>query len=288
MIPKKRALLSASIIAALIFHAPVFSLERENLPPWVALQVGEDELRDRNFAIALEYFSDALARQPLFPEALLGIAQVHEAAGDFTLARQYYVAALAQADALVVRDDITQLQLKLVDLLALSDDPTDEALKMEQLHQIVRRDTVFSRQDDRPHQRDQMRRVLYEGGLNRVLVLYRLNEPQSTAGHRRLGNILRSSSRDEDRELAVDHLLFAVVEVVGRAVTAMLEETFDYQFSTVQELLIEAQEVPAVHQYLMDMELPQMLRELQGALEVAPHERSGTIASEIARIQFNR
>jgi tetratricopeptide (TPR) repeat protein len=285
---QRRALLTVWVIVTFGFHAPVFSLERENLPPWVALQVGEDELRDRNFAIALEYFSDALARQPLFPEALLGIAQVHEAAGDFSLARQYYVAALAQADALVVRDDITRLQLRLVDLLSLSDDPVDDALKMEQLHEIVRRDDIFSRRDNRPHQRDQMRRVLYEGGLNRVIVLYRLNEPQSTSGHRRLGNILRNSLAEEDRDAAVDHLLFAVVEVVGRAVTAMLEETFDYQFDTVENLLMQSREVPAVHRYLLDMELPQMLRELQSALEVAPHERSSTVASEIARIQFNR
>ncbi len=280
-------LLPVTLFLALAL-GPVQGAGAQQVPPWVSYQLGQMELRNRNYAQALELFSEALAGQPLFPEALAGIAATHQAVGDFSLAREYYLSSLHLSSHLVVKDDENRLRMNLVELLEFSDHREDEELLRAQLDAVIASDPIFTRRDPIPHQRDQMVSLLYGGGLDRVIVLYRLSHPQSTAGHRRMGTLLMSSDDEDDRRLAVEHLLFAVVEITGRAVEAIIAESFRYQFTTMENFLETVQRYPAVRDYIAEVELIRILRELETALSRSPDAGATAAAAEIARNRFIR
>lgn len=255
-------------------------------PPWVSYQLGNRELQQRNHARALEHFSEALAGQPLFPEALAGIARTHQAAGDVALAREYFLAALEYAPSLAVRDDEHRIRLELVDLLEFSHRREDEALLREQLLAIIDGDPVFNRRDAVPHQRDQMYELLLESGLDRVLVLYRLDYPQAAAGHWRYGAALLEENDEDLRSRAVEHLLFAVVETAGRGIAAIIEESFQFQFTTMEQFFSVLPDYPHVEAYVQEARLPLMLRQLARALEGSGDPRGADAARAIARNPF--
>ncbi len=220
--------------------------------------------------------------QPVYPEAMVGMARVHRASGDTTLARRYYRQALESAHQLVIPDEEFSIRLELAELYALSGTTEDMRLRRKELEIVVNRDPVFSgREDDRL--REAMVDLLYGNGLNRVLVLYRLDFPQAREAHRRMGEMLLQSDRSQDHLDAVEHLLFAAVEVAGRAVRALIDIQFNYEFTTVERLIADAAEHPDVARYLEQADLRGILHSLADALEQSPRENGAARAAEIRR-----
>lgn len=256
------------------------SVGAEERPAWVLFQVAERYFRERDFARAMEMYGEALARQPVYPEAMVGMARVHRAAGDLALARRYYTGALEQAHHLLVPDEEFAIRLELARLFSVSGTREDLARRREQLELVVARDPVFSRRENELH-RDAMRDLLYRNGLDRVLVLYRLNFPQSQEAHRRLGELLLESGRQEDHDLAVEHFLFAVVEIAGRAVNALIDIQFDFEFTTVRNLLETARDHPDVGRYLDRVDFESALVGLADALDLASDPAGSARAEEI-------
>lgn len=245
--------------------------------------LAERHFREREFARALEMYGEALAAQPVFPEAMVGMARVHRAAGDLTLARRYYRAALDASSQMSIPDEEYAIRLELARLFALSGAAADLQLQREELQRVVDRDPVFSRSDNELH-RDAMLDLLYRSGLDRVLVLYRLDFPQAREAHQRMGELLLASGTREEIDLAVEHFLFAVVESAGRAVNAVIDIRYDFEFSTVENLLILTQEYPDIHRYLREVDFFSALGGLADALEQSTREAGPARAAEIRGI----
>ena len=254
-----------------------------SVPAWVLYETAERHFRNREFSLALEMYGEALSVQPVFPEAMAGMARVHRAAGDTTLSKRYFLRALGDAHHLIIPDQEYALRLELARLYELSGTEQDMRNRQEQLEAIVARDPIFSRTED-PQRRDAMVDLLYRNGLNRVLVLYRLDFPQSLEAHRRLGQLLLDARSPDDREQAVEHLLFAVVEIAGRAVEALIDIQFDFTFTSVENLLATASRHPDVLRYLENSRFLPVLRDLADALEAAPDNRGLQQAREIRRV----
>lgn len=258
-----------------------FSQQRsDGRPAWVLHQIAERHYRAREFAQALEMYGEALVVHPVYPEAMVGMARVHRAAGDTTLAERYYRQALADSHHLVIPDEEFAIRLELAELYSLSGPERDERLRREQLQTVVDRDPIFSRREE-PNRRDAMEDLLYRSGLDRVLVLYRLEFPQALEAHHRLGVLLSDSNDPEDRRLAVEHFLFAAVEIAGRAVRALIEIQFDFEFTTIENLLATADAYPEVAAYLESAGFRRILLALADALDAAPDERGSARAEAI-------
>jgi hypothetical protein len=94
-----------------------------------------------------------------------------------------------------------------------------------------------------------------------------------------------SSSRGstEDTARAVEHLLFAVVEIAGRAVDAIIDREFDYQFTSVADLLLTARRFPEVQRYLDESDFLGLLLKLAAALDETDTPGAPVAAAGIRR-----
>ncbi|MEX2443067.1 MAG: tetratricopeptide repeat protein [Alkalispirochaeta sp.] len=249
-------------------------------PAWIHFERAQEAARpgpERDYAEALRLFSRALSAQPVYPEAYIGMARVYVAEGDIALARRYYQRALEQSGSLEIPDEEFELRLELARLL--EQEGADREYR-NALQRIVNEDPVFNA-DSESTQRRAMRERLFESGLNRVLILYRLDFPQSLEAHRELADYLLQESDPRRREQAVEHLLFSVVEIAGRAVNAIIDHEFDYQFTTVADLILTAQRYPEVRRYLQEMGFVELLLKLATALDDVPEEGAQRAAAEI-------
>ncbi|HKK48682.1 MAG TPA: tetratricopeptide repeat protein [Alkalispirochaeta sp.] len=251
-------------------------------PAWVHFERAQDAARsgpDRDYAEAIRLYSRALAARPVYPEAYIGMARVYAAEGDVALARRYYQQALEQSGSLEIPDEAFELRLELARLL---EQEGAEREYRNALQRIVNEDPVFNNDSDST-QRQAMRDRLLDSGLNRVLILYRLNFPQSLEAHRELADYLLNDADSRRREQAIEHLLFAVVEIAGRAVNAIIDHEFDYQFTTIADLILTAQRYPDVQQYLQEMGFIGLLLRLASALDSFPEDGAERAAAGIRR-----
>lgn len=251
-------------------------------PAWVYFERAEDAARpgpERDYAEAIRLYSRALSAQTVYPEAYIGMARVYAAEGDTALARRYYQRALEQSESLEIPDEEFELRLELARLL--EQEGADRQYR-NALRRIVNQDPVFNGETE-GNQRRAMRERLFESGLNRVLILYRLDFPQALEAHRELADYLLEEPTPERREDAVEHLLFSVVEIAGRAVNAIIEHEFDYQFTTIADLILTAQRYPDVRRYLQEMSFIELLLKLAAALDEAPPDGAQRAAAEIRR-----
>jgi hypothetical protein len=125
--------------------------------------------------------------------------------------------------------------------------------------------------------------TLFVSGLDRVIVLYRLNFPAALEAHRLYARyLLDDGSRTADQiDEAIEHLLFAVVETVGRGVNAIIEREFDYQFTTIPEMIARTDRYREIRDYFRTEDLIGLLRDLAIALEASERPNAAVRAAEI-------
>lgn len=233
-----------------------------DLPAWVVAERAEQAFESGDLGRALQLYGAALADQPLFVEARVGMARVYRALGDFPLAERMYLEALDNARQFDVPDERYTVMLELAQMYALQGDPHAAE---RQLRTIITDDLVFNTVGP-AGQRTQMKRVLLEDGVNRVIVLYRVDFPQALEAHRRIARMLLDSRSQTDRDEALDHALFVVVEIVGRGVRALIDRNPAYQFRSLDQFLDDASEIDAIRQYLEAVDFTEALRLLRRAL----------------------
>ncbi|MCG8481099.1 MAG: hypothetical protein MI724_18540 [Spirochaetales bacterium] len=234
---------------------------------------------EQDYARALRLYSRALELQPIYPEALIGIARIYRAEADLVLAETFYREALDQAAHLDVPDDEYALRLELA---RMYDQIGEERDYRTMLLSVVNRDPVFVGRDDN-NQREAMLELLLRRGLDRVLVLYRLDFPQSLDAHLQYGRYLVQRGGQSDIDLAVEHLLFGVVEIASRAVEAIIERRFDYQFESVASFLQTADLHPEVAAYLQNHAFEATLRDLADVLDMSSLVGAEAAAAGIRR-----
>lgn len=252
------------------------------VPAWISFERAEEASRegpDRDYAEALRLYSQALAVQPLYPEAHAGIARLYRTEGDVAMARRHYERALEQSRAFQIPDEEYALRIELAEMY-LQTGATEDYRNA--LQRVINRDPVFAGIDG-SLQREAMRDRLHESGLNRVLTLYRLDFPQSLEAHRHYADYLLQQGSTEDTARAVEHLLFAVVEIAGRAVDAIIDREFDYQFTSVADLLLTARRFPEVQRYLDESDFLGLLLKLAAALDETDTPGAPVAAAGIRR-----
>ncbi|MFP4211097.1 MAG: tetratricopeptide repeat protein [Alkalispirochaeta sp.] len=284
------AVLSPTIILVLLLSVPAAPLraqqEREKRydVAWLEYEAAEAALRDRDYSEALRRYARALEIQPSFVEAYVSIARAYRELGDLQLAERYYRRALEQRSQLQIPSEVYAIRLELAamyDARRSGGNDFDRKYRNELLH-IIADDPTFSK-DEPPRQREAMRDVLLNDGVNRVIILYRLDFPAATAAHRLYGRYLLEGSDSSAGIQAAEHFLFALVEIAGRAVTALIDRRYDYEFTSLADLYRTAAAFPAVLEYLDREELLTTLRELRSALASVPGDSTATAVESVDR-----
>lgn len=273
---RERVLVAIGVASMALFVPTVASQSsvQTREPGWVTFLRAEREFRDRNLGRALQLYGEALQAQPVFPEAELGIARVYRAEGAVDLAERFYRQAIDRADALDVPESEYAIRLELAELL--TDLGRSDEARVE-LEAIVARDAIFAQRNP-AWQRSAMRELLRDRGLDRVLVLYRVDFPPALAAHRELARYYLGPGNDTER--ALDHALFAVVQIVGRTVEVLLTREIGFQFSTVESFIATAARHEDIAAHLRRIDLAGALRTLAEALERdGEPEESARIAS---------
>lgn len=262
------------LVTMMLFHPAVAWTQTEDARPaqydvaWLEYEAAEAAARERDFSEALRRYARALELRPAYPEAFVGIARTYRRLNDPILAERYYDEALERVSQLQVPDDRYAIQLEKARLFdGLRNDRDYDRKYRNTLLTVIQDDPTFSANEP-PGQREAMRRRLFADGINRVLVLYRVDFPEALEAHRLYGRYLLETRNHDEWIVASEHFLFAVVEIVGRAVDAVIEREFDYQFTTIGDLYRRAAEYPEIAAYIESEELLEALRNLQRALQL--------------------
>lgn len=268
--PGTRALL---LLAALSLIAPAIPAQEER-PAWLALEEGDRYFDQGAFGDALRSYQSALAEAGIMPEAEVGMARVYAAQADDLLAIRFYREALEQEQQFDVPEEAHRARYELAEIYRRQRRP--EAYE-ELLLQVVADDTLFSDPEEETT-RTQMRELLLSEGVDRLLLLYRLQEPFSTEAHQRLAE----HYVDAGRGVAMDHAMFAVVKILSEAISVYRERYFDYEFQSVVEFHRRLSRQPLIREYLQASELYRTIYYLGRA--VALYQPRSGVAREIMEI----
>jgi tetratricopeptide (TPR) repeat protein len=255
--------------------------ERRYDQAWLEQEAADRDARAGDYGAALRRYARALEMKPRFPEAFVGMARIYRSQSDILLAERYYLEALRSANQLEIPDQKYAIRIELATMYDETRLGREDLRKYrDQLLTIIEDDDVFTG-TELPGQREMMFRTLLESGLNRVIVLYRLDFPQALDAHRRYARYLLEETTGSQRHDAAEHLLFSIVEVAGRAVDAVIGHEFDYQFSSVSGLYQKAQQYEPILDYLRNEGLVELLRDLHSVLTMLPDRRGASTAEEI-------
>ncbi|MFW6330029.1 MAG: tetratricopeptide repeat protein [Alkalispirochaetaceae bacterium] len=246
-------------VAMLLLAGEAGAQSGEDPPAWLLLERGHLQFEEGAFSDALRSYQDALAEAGVMPEAELGIARVYNAQGDPLLAVRFYEQALDQEDQFDPPGLSHQARLELAELYRIAQPSRYEEVLLE----IVAEDTIFS-DPDQESTKTQMRELLFEDGLDRLLVLYRLEEPFSTDAHLRLAEHYLRGRRDA----AFDHALFGVVKIYSEAIAAYRERNFDYEFDSVPRFHEVIRRDRVIRTYLRESGVYKALYDLALAAEL--------------------
>jgi hypothetical protein len=144
----------------------------------------------------------------------------------------------------------------------------------ETLLKIVADEVLFTSPEEEST-RTRMREVLLSEGVDRLLVLYRLEELFSVEAHQRLAEHYYEGGRDR----ALDHAMFAVVKILSEAISTYRDRYFDYEFESVVEFHSRLGRQPLISGYLEDVGLYRTLYYLGLAIDLY-QPRSG-VAREV-------
>lgn len=253
---KRASLLLATILLIAVAQA---TWTQEERPAWLALEQGHRSFDQGAFGDALRSYQSALAEAGIMPEAELGIARVYAAQADDVLAIRFYRQTLEQEDQFDLPELAHIARYELAEIYRRQRRP--EAYE-ETLLQVVAEDALFTDPEEEAT-RDQMRDVLLSEGLDRLLVLYRLQELFSTEAHQRLAEHYVEGGRD----IALEHAMFAVVKILSEAISVYRERYFDYEFESVVEFHRRLERQPLIREYLQDAGLYRSLYYLARSVE---------------------
>jgi tetratricopeptide (TPR) repeat protein len=233
---------------------------------WLEYEAAEAAARNREFSVALRGYARALENRPIYPEAFVGMAQTYKQLQDYSLAERYYRRALEHVSQLQIPADRYAIYIEMAQMYdGLRGTGEYERRYRDTLLTVIQDDPTFSGNEP-PGQREAMRSVLFRDGINRVVVLYRLDFPATIEAHRLYGRYLLETPGHDEWVEAVEHFLFVVVEIAGRAVDAIIERQFDYEFTTMVDLYRTAMSYPSILNYLRSEEFIAALHDLSAAL----------------------
>ena len=257
---RRPARLACTVALVLASTTLLWSQEaRGELPPWLLYEQGTQLFEQGHYGEALRRFRAAAAERAPFPEAEIGIGRVFQAEGSLELALRHYQTAIEQAFAFEIRETEQLVRYRIADIHRLRG---DDRAYVDQLTELANQQEAFS-DPALADRRAAYLNVLHSRGLDRLMVLYRVDDGFSHRAQRELG-IHLYNQRDSD---ALLHLTFAVMQGFTRLVEELRHIKFDYSYSNAAEVLADAREISHLREYLERQEFYRTLYYLGLALE---------------------
>jgi len=173
-----------TLAAGLFFLIPFFAASQttDSLPGWILYEKGIFQYEQGRLDEALELFSLSGREGLLTPEALYWIGRIYEEEGDYLMAEQRYMEALQDARFLYVPGEQWNIRYSLagIYLNRKEFDRYEQLLlsifdqEMMRNEQVIRREHAFAQ-------------VLKESGMDKLLLLYRLDLTYSQEAASQLG-----------------------------------------------------------------------------------------------------
>ncbi|WP_455383188.1 hypothetical protein [Salinispira pacifica] len=243
------------------FDAPQFGQLPTGTPSWVYYQEGQKLFDRGEFGRALVSYRKAIELQPekKFPEAELGIGMVYEREGESDLAIRHLEQAVAQRQLFYIPQNYYTALYELATIYKRQQNYRDYE---NALVSIVEDDAKFSN-PELAISRPAYRNTLEQDGLNKLVLLYRLDDDFSLTAHLDLGIFYVSTGKYSD---AADNLLFSTLKIISQAISSFLVLEPDFQFTTMTDFLNRVRKVPDIEDYLGNRQLYESLYFLAAAM----------------------
>ena len=212
-------------------------------PAWLLLDKGKNAFRDKKFGTALMYFRASIERGGETPEADMWIGRVFEEESELDLAEDQYNRALANKGQFLIPDESVEI---LYDLARIYDNTNSWGKYEVTLKQIVAMDAQFTSTTDEGT-RLAMVRILENDGLDKLLLLYRLNDKKTQDAHSQLGTFDYRTGRYQD---AILNLIFSTLTIFSSVMERYASENPDWEFTSAADLFAQAKNKADVSRYL--------------------------------------
>jgi tetratricopeptide (TPR) repeat protein len=217
---------------------------QENIPVWVMVERAERQLEAGEIGDAIRELRRALTITPDNPEALFLLGQAYKAASDYTVALDYFGRALSRREHFVAADRALLVRYEQAEIFRTR----REFARYEAELSAILSETEIS-EGFLP---DRVAPIVAREGIDRMLVLYRVNENGGTLARGLLGELLtglgRFSQASELLSVSVIQSLTTIIEAVQRADPL-------YEYTTIAALLDAASSYSAIASYVRETTL---------------------------------
>ncbi len=272
------------ILIICTFISRVCAISAET-PTWLIFEKGVLEMDRGEYGNALHLFLQAQEHKRIYPEVEIAIGDIYKVQGEIILAEKQYLKAYDQRGAFEVPDDKYTALYRLVRLHKEQQD----YVKWEKiLHDVLREDQDYYR-DRFERLYDTFLKVYLDSGIDRLLVLYRLEGKHATYAHGELGehfnrSYVETGKRTGKRQLAESamvHYLFAIVVLFTDVIDEIRFWDPRFRFTDLTSLFAHLAMRTNLHDYLGDTQIFKYLYYLAVASYAAGYDER---ADEVWRV----
>jgi len=238
-----RAVIAVGVLATSALPGVAVFGEDKKPAAWLSFEQGNALLARKEYGQALQQYKNAISTAGIFPEAEMAIGDVYQEEGEPDLAQRQYEKAYNLRNAFYVSESKYDVLYKLANLFEEQD---LFKLMEDKLTEIVADDRHFA-ETETLRQRTQVEKIFFERGIDRILTLYTFDDTFATNAHSDLGWFYYRTGRYSQ---SVSHLLYAVIYRVSELKVFQAEKDFDFQFSTLQDLLSRVRADPGAAKYV--------------------------------------
>ncbi len=279
---RKTVWIKILVICGLINQAYPIPAE---VPTWLIFEKAVLEMDRGEYGNALHLFLQAQEKKRIYPEVEIAVGDIYKIQGEIILAEKQYLKAYDQKDAFEVPEDKYTALYRLVRLYKEQQDYIKWA---KVLDDVLREDQDYYR-DRFERLYDTFLKVYLESGMDRLLVLYRLEGKHATYAHGELGehfnrsyvNTLDRTKKRQLAEYAMVHYLFASVTLFTDVIDEIRFWDPKYRFTDLTSLFAALVVRRNLYDYLGETEIFKYLYYLAVASYTAGYEER---ADEIWRV----
>ncbi len=228
-------------------------------PYWLLYDQGNAFMDAKEYGSALLKYQEAIAKAGVFPEAEIATGDIYREEGEIDLAIRHYIKAYNLRNSFYIPESKYDVLYK---LSRIYEEQRFYRQMEDSLQTIVKDDKGFN-QPATSHLKDQIESNYYTKGLDFVLRLYRFNNTFPEAAHSKLGWFYYKTGRFKN---SVIHFLYSLIYKAGEASGHFASKDVDYQFTTLQDLLIFAESDKEVSLFINESDMYKDLYYLAGSV----------------------
>ncbi|TVR01844.1 MAG: hypothetical protein EA403_09995 [Spirochaetaceae bacterium] len=228
--------------------------------PWMRYEQGVIAFGEGRLGEALRHFRAAATARSPFPEADFWIGRVFQAEGSLDLALRHYEQALLESAHLDPPETQVLIRYQIAEVRRLR----GEVGEFERILSEIAREEEEPRDVAITGRPQAHLRVLQNQGIDRLMVLYRLQEGFSHQARRELGVHLADTNRYDE---GLPHLLTAAMKGLSTLVDDLRRSQYDYRWTELGTVIADAWDYAHLRDYIERVELFRTLYYLGLALE---------------------